>query len=153
MLTLASVTGIMLAFEPIADKMQEYRVQGADTMRLAGAVPIIKDNYKNVQKLVVDDNGFVILEWTNTAGSAKKSYINPLDGKILGEVKEQSEFFKWATALHRSLFLHETGRFLVGLASFLLILIGLSGIILVIQRQKGIHRFFAHIERLNWRIV
>ncbi|HTE27175.1 PepSY domain-containing protein [Flavitalea sp.] len=150
LLTLASVTGIMLAFEPIAGKMQEYRVHGAEKLSLAEVVPLVKNNYKDLQKLNVDDNGFVVLEWTDEAGIAKKSYIDPRDGKILGAVKEQSEFFKWATALHRSLFLHETGRFLVGLASFLLILIGLSGIILVIQRQKGILRFFAHIERLNW---
>jgi sulfite reductase (NADPH) flavoprotein alpha-component len=150
LLTLASVTGIMLAFEPIADKIQQYRVEGAENLPLAEVVPQLKKNYKDVQKLSVDNNGFVILEWTDTAGVAQKSYINPQNGKILGAVKEQADFFKWATALHRSLFLHETGRFLVGLASFLLILIGLSGIILVIQRQKGIRRFFAHIERVNW---
>jgi sulfite reductase (NADPH) flavoprotein alpha-component len=150
LLTLASVTGIMLAFEPIADKMQEYRVDGAENLALAEVVPVIRKSFKDVQKLNIDDNGFVILEWTDSAGLAQKSYINPQTGKILGPVKEQSEFFKWATALHRSLFLHETGRFLVGLASFLLILIGLSGIILVIQRQKSIKRFFSHIERLNW---
>jgi len=150
LLTLASVTGIMLAFEPMAGKAQSYRVERLDTLSLAEVVPVIKKNFKDVQKLSVDDNDFVILEWTNEAGAAQKSYIDPRTGKVLGAVKEQSAFFKWATALHRSLFLHETGRFLVGLSSFLLILIGLSGIILVVQRQKSILRFFSRIERANW---
>ncbi len=150
LLTLASVTGIILAFEPIADKSQSYYVQGSDTLRLAEVAPVIRGEYKDVQKLTIDDNDFVILDWTDTAGVAQKSYVDPRNGKILGAVKEQSAFFNWVTALHRSLFLKETGRFLVGLSSFLLILIGLSGMILVIQRQKGILRFFSHIERINW---
>ncbi|RYY18279.1 MAG: FAD-binding oxidoreductase, partial [Chitinophagaceae bacterium] len=150
LLTLASVTGIILAFEPIADKSQSYYVQGSDTMRLAEVAPVVREQYKDVQKLSVDDNEFVILDWTDTAGVAQKSYIDPRNGKILGAVKEQSAFFNWVTAFHRSLFLKETGRFLVGLSSFLLILIGLSGVVLVIQRQKGILRFFSHIERVNW---
>ena len=150
LLTLASVTGIILAFEPIADRSQSYYVQGSDTMRLAEVAPVVRAQYKDVQRLSIDDNEFVILDWTDIAGIAQKSYIDPRNGKILGAVKEQSAFFNWVTALHRSLFLKETGRFLVGLSSFLLILIGLSGVVLVIQRQKGILRFFSQIERVNW---
>jgi sulfite reductase (NADPH) flavoprotein alpha-component len=150
LLTLASVTGIMLAFEPIAEKSQNFYIKGTDTLPLSQVVPAVTRNYKDVQKLSRDDNGFVILDWTNSKGAAQKTYINPVTAAPLGPVAIQKPFFRWATALHRSLFIHETGRFLVALASFLLILIALSGIILVIQRQKNILRFFARIERVNW---
>ncbi len=150
LLTLASVTGVILAFEPIADKSQSYYVDGSDTVKLATVIPVIRENFDDVQKLVIDDDGFVVLSWTDTAVASRQSYVNPFDGKILGEVEQQSAFFNWMTALHRSLFLKETGRFLVGLASFLLILIVLSGIILIAQRQKGFLRFFSRIERVNW---
>ncbi|RYZ50281.1 MAG: FAD-binding oxidoreductase [Sphingobacteriales bacterium] len=43
--------------------------------------------------------------------------------------------------------MHETGRFLIGFTSFLLILIAISGMILVVHRQQSFKRFFAKIER------
>ncbi len=52
--------------------------------------------------------------------------------------------------MHRSLFLHETGRLIVGIVAFLLILVALSGIGLVVQRQKGFKRFFALIEKTSF---
>ena len=150
LLTLAAVTGIILAFEPISEKSQGYAVSDYDTLNLAEVVPVIRAKYKDVQKLSVDDNRFVILEWTSEAGLKQRSYVDPRTGKILGSLENQKPFFKWVTALHRSMFLHETGRFIVGLSAFLLILICISGIILVVQRQKGLRRFFAGIERINW---
>ncbi|RZK65921.1 MAG: FAD-binding oxidoreductase, partial [Pedobacter sp.] len=51
---------------------------------------------------------------------------------------------------HRSLFLHELGRFFVGFTSFLLLLIATSGTVLIIQRQRGVKRFFTKIVRENF---
>jgi sulfite reductase (NADPH) flavoprotein alpha-component len=150
LLTLASLTGIVLAFDPLTQQGQGCRVKDVEEITLAEAVPVIREKYKDVQKLSIDDYGFVTLEWTNEAGDAQRSYIDPRTGRSPGAVQQQSELFKWVTALHRSLFLHETGRFLVGLSAFLLILIVISGFILVIQRQKGLRRYFARIERDNW---
>ncbi|RYF92466.1 MAG: FAD-binding oxidoreductase, partial [Chitinophagaceae bacterium] len=147
LLTMASVTGIVLAVEAISVKAQGYKVDDFNSITLAEVIPVVKKQFQDVQDLKVDDNGFVILKWTNEDGDSKESFIDPRTGKILGEVKPQSEFYKWMTALHRSLFIHETGRFLIGLTSFLLILIAVSGMILVVQRQQSFKRFFARIER------
>ncbi|MCY1519874.1 sulfite reductase [NADPH] flavoprotein, alpha-component [compost metagenome] len=65
----------------------------------------------------------------------------------MGKVSSESVFFEWVTALHRSLFLHELGRFFVGLTAFLLLLITLSGIVLIIQRQGSFKRFFSRIVK------
>lgn len=46
---------------------------------------------------------------------------------------------------HRSLFLHETGRFFIGVISFLLFLISISGFVLVLKRQRGIRNFFSKV--------
>ncbi|MET0636759.1 MAG: PepSY domain-containing protein [Chitinophagaceae bacterium] len=146
-LTLASVTGIALAVDPVTSKMLDYRVADLDRVSLAQTIPVLKKKYNDLQKLSVDDNDFVILEWTNDDGQSQQSYIDPANGKVLGPVEKQSAFFQWMTSLHRSLFLHNTGRLIMAITAFLLILITVSGIILVVQRQKGFRRFFARIER------
>jgi sulfite reductase (NADPH) flavoprotein alpha-component len=45
------------------------------------------------------------------------------------------------------LFLHEAGRFFVGVISFLLLLISISGFVLVLKRQRGIRNFFSKVIR------
>ncbi|MCP9751459.1 PepSY domain-containing protein, partial [Ferruginibacter sp. HRS2-29] len=77
-------------------------------------------------------------------------YVDPQTGRQLGLRKKQNEFFQWVTSLHRSLFLHEAGRIFVGLTSFFLLLIALSGTILVIKRQRGVRRFFTKVVKDNF---
>ncbi|MCM5529636.1 PepSY domain-containing protein [Parasegetibacter sp. NRK P23] len=144
LLLLASVTGIVLAFDPLTDKAATHRVQDPSTVRLSEAVPLLKEKYGDVHELRME-KGALVLHWTDEAGNGEKSYVDARNGKELGAVEEQSSFFQWVTALHRSLFLHETGRLLMGITCFLLMLIVISGIILVVQRQKGILRFFARV--------
>ena len=150
LLTLASLTGIVLAFEPVIEKAQPYKVDGFDTITLAQTIPVVKEKLHNLQTLTVDENDFVIAKYADKDGNDKTAYINPVTGAVLGQTKKQSPLFEWTTSLHRSLFLHETGRLIVGITAFLLILIALSGIALVIQRQKGIRRFFAPIENTGF---
>lgn len=136
LLTLAAATGIILAVEPVMQKSQSYKAEGTDTLSLATTIPVLKEKYRDIAELTVDDNGFVIMD--------QKSYINPLTGVVIGTPQKQPAFFLWVTSFHRSLFLHETGRVITGVAAFLLILIVLSGIILILQRQK---RFFGKVEK------
>ncbi|WP_262919261.1 PepSY domain-containing protein [Niabella hibiscisoli] len=49
-----------------------------------------------------------------------------------------------------SLFIHETGRILMGITAFLLILIAVSGIFLVVQRQNGWKNFFSNVEKTSF---
>lgn len=149
LLTIAAVTGIILALEPLADKAQGYKTDGFDTVTLSTIVPIVKAKYKGIQTLSVDDNNYVTITYTNKDDRNEQLYINPLTADTLGTLKKKTAFFEWVTALHRSLFLHEAGRLIVGITSFLLILIVLSGIGLIIQRQKGIRHFFSPIEKTN----
>jgi sulfite reductase (NADPH) flavoprotein alpha-component len=147
---LASVTGIILAFDPLAQKTQPYRVGDFSSITLAEALPAIRKAHPDISSITVDHNQFVLLNGTDEDGENLSVYIDPRTGKILGSPVEQSEFFQWVTALHRSLFLKETGRFLIGLTSFLLLLIAVSGTVLVIQRQRGLKRFFTKIVRENF---
>lgn len=150
LLTLASLTGIILAFEPLSQKLQPYRVDNFSQLTLAQTLPVLKKNYAEISELSVDANHFVQIKGSDADGKNLTVYIDPQTGKILGTPAPQHEFFQWATALHRSLFLHEAGRFFIGLTAFLLLLITVSGTMLIIQRQRGIKRFFTRIVRDNF---
>jgi sulfite reductase (NADPH) flavoprotein alpha-component len=150
LLILASVTGIILSFEPVSQKLQPYLVEGFDEITLAQALPALRKTYPDISELSVDANQFVQIKASDADGKNLEAYVNPTNGKILGRPTKQSEFFAWVTALHRSLFIHETGRFFIGLTAFLLLLITVSGTMLIIQRQRGVKRFFTRIARDNF---
>ncbi|GAB3968773.1 hypothetical protein GCM10028806_13510 [Spirosoma terrae] len=150
LLILASVTGIILAFEPILQETQPYRVEGFSDIRLAQTLPVLKKNFSEISELTVDAHGFMQLTGRSADGKNLTVYVDPRTGSILGKPTPQSEFFQWVTALHRSLFLKEIGRFFIGLTAFLLVLITVSGTALIIQRQRGLKRFFTRIVRDNF---
>ncbi|MFT4015397.1 MAG: PepSY domain-containing protein [Agriterribacter sp.] len=146
-IALASITGIILSFEAVDNKIPSYEVQGFNTITLAESLPSLNKTFSEITEISVDEKHFVTLKGFNDDGDEINAYIDPRTGNILGAPQKQSDFFKWVTALHRSLFLHEAGRFFIGLTSFLLLLIALSGIILVVQRQHGLRRFFSRVVK------
>lgn len=150
LLTLASVTGIILAFQPVSEKLQPYRTDSFNQATLAQVLPTLRKTYPDITEISVDANHFVLAKGTDNNGKKLLAYIDPKTGKIVGTPGDKSEFFQWVTALHRSLFLHEVGRFFVGLTAFLLLLITVSGTALIIQRQRGVKRFFTKIARDNF---
>ncbi len=147
LLALASITGIILAFEPVSEKAQPYRAEDYNQLTLAQVLPMLRDTYPGISELSVNAHGFVQVTGSDNEGNTLLAYIHPRTGQVLGVPQQKNEFFQWVTNLHRSLFIHETGRFLIGLTAFLLLLITISGTILIIQRQRGIKRFFTRIVK------
>lgn len=146
MLILA-ITGVILAFDAVQEKTPPYRVDNFGDITLAQSLPALREAYFEVLQVTVDQNDFVVIEAMDEDGNPLKAYINPLTGEKLGEVIPKSQFIQWTTALHRSLFLKETGRTIVGIVSFLLLLITISGFILIIKRQQGFRHFFDKINK------
>jgi len=144
-LLLASVTGIILAVDAIQEKTLPFKAQNFDKITLEQTLPILKKEYAEITELSVDYNQFVTLKAIDADGNNVNAYIDPKTGKALGTPAKKSEFIQWITSLHRSLFLHETGRFFVGVISFCLLLISVSGFVLVLKRQRGIRNFFSKV--------
>ena len=144
---LASVTGIILAFEPVSQKIQPYRAADFNQITVAEMLPALKKSHSEITDVTVDANQFVIAKVIDDNGKNAEIYVDPKTGKAIGKVAEKNAFFQWVTTLHRSLFLHETGRIIIGITAFLLLLIATSGTVLVIQRQRGLKRFFTKIIR------
>ncbi|WP_158975418.1 PepSY domain-containing protein [Cellulophaga sp. L1A9] len=154
---LASVTGIILAFEPILEQIQPYKTTDLNQVSLAETITVFKDTYPEVIELEVDANEFVLANVITEEGESLSGYFNPQTAVFLGEEPEPSRFFQFITNLHRSLFLKSTGRFLVGFCSFLLFLISISGAVFVLKRQRSLKKFFAKIVNENfsqyWHVV
>lgn len=133
-LIIASVTGAILSFEPVYENSYPYRIKGADELPLSQVINTVVSQHEEVLSLHQDENGFVSL---TSFEYDQPVYINPYTAEVLGEEFETLEIFEFSRALHRSLFIHKTGRFLVGIASVFLVFMCISGLWLVVQKQGG----------------
>lgn len=147
-LLIAAVTGVILATDVVAEKtIYPYKVQNFNDITLAQSLSGLREIYPEITEISIDKNQFVILAGFDQDGNSVKAIVDPNNGNILGKPFQKSEFINQVTTLHRSLFLHDLGRFIVGIVSFLFLLIIVSGIILIIKRQKGISHFFSKINK------
>ena len=144
-LLLASITGTILAVDAIQQKIPSQRVENFDAITLDKTLPILRKIYPVITELSIDHNNFVTLQAIDNNGDDVNAYIDPTTGKIIGTPTKKSDFINWITSLHRSLFLHETGRLFIGINAFLLVLIAVSGFALVLKRQRGLRNFFSKI--------
>jgi len=146
-LLLLSVTGVILAIDAVNEKIPPYRIENIDSLNLSQTITGLRKIYPEIIEISVDHNQFVSIDAIDAEGNTVKGYIDPQTGKYLGAQKNKTQFVQWTTALHRSLFLKVTGRIIIGIASFLLFLITISGLVLIIKRQQGVRHFFAKINR------
>ena len=145
-LLMASLTGVILAFEPISNAMKPYDVADIDELSLAKTISNLQSEYIEVLSLEVDTK-FVSASVITSEGDLENIYIDPNTGKKLGTVEERAPIFTFTTNLHRSLFLKSIGRFFVGLVSLLLCFISITGILLLIKRQGGVKRIFSKVQK------
>ena len=146
-LFILSITGVILAVDAINEKSPSYKVANFEDITLAQVLPTLRENYAEIIEIKVDHNDFVTIDAMDEDGNSIQSYIDPNTGKNIGKIIPKSDFINWTTALHRSIFLKETGRAIIGIVSFLLLLISFSGLILVIKRQNGIINFFTKVNK------
>ncbi len=146
-LLLLAVTGVILAVDAVNEQRSSYRAENIDSLDLSQTLPNLRKIYPEIVELTIDYGQFVSIDAVDTKGSSVKGYIDPKTGKFLGEKDNKSQFVQWVTALHRSLFLKVTGRVIIGVVSFLLFLITVSGLVLILKRQQGVRNFFAKINR------
>ena len=142
---IASLTGIVLTFEPISNQLKPFHIPEAKEQSIAKSIEVLNSNYEDIIEIKIDKNHFVLASVITHEGNNETFYINPINGKKLGNTIEKSKVFQFATNLHRSLFLKSTGRFFVALTSFLLFLIALSGFVLIIKRQGNLKKVFYKI--------
>lgn len=148
-LLVASITGAILAIEPISNKLLPYNIAQANELSLTETLTNLNAKYDEILHISTDRNGFVSVS-AIVNGENEQFYVDPFTGNKLGPLIEKAPIFQFSTSLHRSLFLKTPGRFLIGLVSLLLFLITVSGIALIAKRQGGLRYFFAPVVRENF---
>lgn len=146
----ASLTGIILAFEPIFNRLKPMKSVHFEEVTLGETISVLKEKYAEVLTLEIDDNSFVKAEVIDNEGDNSVFYIDPKTAEKIGDVFKRSEVFHFSQTLHRSLFLGMLGRGMMAIVSFLLMLIAISGMILIIRKQKSWKRFFHGIVKENF---
>ncbi|WP_299325471.1 PepSY domain-containing protein [uncultured Maribacter sp.] len=146
-LIVASVTGIILAVEPISHQAKGYAVENWEEVSLATTIDALKNSYDEVLELEVESSGFVKASVLTMEMETLDIYVNPITGEQLGEVEERPYIYTFATNVHRSLFLKSIGRFFVGLISLLLCIIAITGLVLLAKRQGGFLKLFSKVQK------
>lgn len=146
---IAAITGIILAIEPISDKLKNFNQADLSTVSVGETISNLQQNYPEIITVEVDKNDFVTASVITVDGDNQRFYINPITGKKIADIPERNPIFEFTTNLHRSLFLKSTGRFLVGFFSLLLFLISATGFILIAKRQGGFSKIFTKVVKEN----
>ena len=149
-LILASLTGAILAFEPITDSLKNYSINNLNEISLKETLRVLDKKFKEVYEIQISTEDFVSAKVLTFSNQTEEIYFNPINGETLENVKPKSKFFTFFTNLHRSLFFKKIGRIFVGLISFILSLITLTGLVLLVQRQGGISKIFKEIKENNF---
>ncbi|MFK8268577.1 PepSY domain-containing protein [Capnocytophaga cynodegmi] len=147
---IASVTGMILAFEPIVNYSKSLKSVDLDGITLKETIISLKEKYPEILTLKIEENDFVQAEVIDNDGNNSVFYINPKTAEKVGETFKRADIFTFSQTLHRSLFMGKAGRIIMAVASFLLILIVISGIFLIIRKQKNWKHFFHNIVKENF---
>lgn len=137
-LLMATVTGIILAIDPIQQELQPLGVDGARKVPVADLLAVVEDKYETILDIEMLPNDAVKIATMDMDPAKDGAFIiDPFTGDRIGEVPESSAFFQWVTNLHRSLFLKSTGRLIVGITSLLFLISIVTGLILLLRREGG----------------
>lgn len=144
---IASVTGIVLAIEPISNEIKPLKSFHFQEVTLGETLTTLRERYLEVMTVEIDDNHYVLADVVDNNGNAQSIYIDPKTGEKIGDTFKKATIYQFATTLHRSLFMGIFGRVLIAITAFLLMIIAVTGIVLVIKRQKSWKHFFHTIVK------
>lgn len=146
----AAVSGVILSVEPIHRELQAPHRSGMSGILLADLLERLSQEYESVFELEVSEEGAIRVSTFDSDPEKNGDFIiDPLTGKKWGELPPPNPFFQGVTSFHRSLFLKSTGRIIVGIFSFLFLLILITGLLLLIKRDGGIRTLISRTRPTN----
>ena len=111
-LIIASLTGAILAFEPITDSLKNYSINNLNEISLKETLNVLDKKFKEVYEIQITNEDFVSAKVLTFSNQTEEVYLNPINGETLEKLKPKSKFFSFFTNLHRSLFFKKIGRVL-----------------------------------------
>ncbi len=138
LISVIAMTGAYLAFEPVINQFSVAQNSGLSVADIAG---ITVDHNPQVERIERKANGEFIIHAVSQ--DIPTSSVLDLQTNQLLPKEKPSELTQFFTELHRSLFLADFGRGVIGFGAFLLILISYSGLALLAKRMGGWRKIFA----------
>ncbi len=143
-LLLATVTGVILAFDPIQKEWAPLSVPGVRSLSVADLLHELDGQYETILDVEMLDNDAVKISTIDMDEAKNGDFIiNPFTGERIGDIPESNPFFQTVTNLHRSLFMKSTGRMLVGITAFLFLMSIITGLLLLWKREGGLRGLFS----------
>ncbi len=147
-LFLASVSGFILGIEALLDQTKPQVIESLEEHSLKATLEALDANIKEIFEISITQKNYVIVQGITEYGF-ERFYIDPETGLKINNVTPTLPFFRQVRNLHRSLFLKNTGRVIVGVISFLLILLSITGGILLTRRIGGVKQLFSLTREKN----
>ena len=147
-LSIASISGFFLGVEALLDHSKNYTFSDLDEVKLQDHINALETHFDEIYDIQKTTKNALIVEG-ELNNTFSRVYVHPITGNPLGKVGSPFPFFTFMRGLHRSLFLKETGRIIVGAVAFLLMLLSLSGLLLLFQRLGGLLQFFKFTRDQN----
>ena len=99
----ASVTGVILALEPLKEFSKGYAVTDLSEVSVAETVSALRSENSEVLYVEIDSNDFVLASVINNEGKSESVYVNPSTAEVLGKSERKPWIFEFSKNLHRSL--------------------------------------------------
>ena len=144
-LIILSITGLILSFYPINDKLSKFHQDELDNITVSSFIQKVQTHNHEIIEINVLKNGFLTVKALDKKGQTTKFYANPKNGENLGELKKESSLLVLSRNIHRSLLWKKNGRIIIGIVSILLLVIAISGGFLVLKKQLSIKNFYSKV--------
>ena len=91
----ASITGSLLALEPISEASKSYVIPDLDAIYISDTIENLEHKFPEVLEIEVLANNSVKASVFTIDGISENIYINPRTGDTLGDVPSRSIFFSF----------------------------------------------------------
>ena len=91
-LIIASLTGIILSFEPIQDRLRPEYLSNYKEIPLSETIENISSHCNEIIYLEKTNQGFLSGQIINKENKNETVYFNPISGKKIGHIKEKKKY-------------------------------------------------------------
>lgn len=136
------ITGAILAIDPVQQAFEAPAVP--DDLPVATLVERVLRTVPSAEEIRRLPSGAIAV-FSFAGDQPQASYIDPVDGKVLGAWR-RTTLPRWVKSLHRSLLLGDTGRWVTAGVAATMGLLCISALALLLRRMGGWRRLTARVR-------
>ena len=136
------VSGAILAFDPVQQAWQAPAA--ADDLPVAKLAERVTRTIPGVEEIRHLPSGAIVV-FSFEGDQARASYVDPVDGRILG-AWQPSALPRWVKNLHRSLLLGDAGRWGAAGIALAMAVLCVSALVLLLRRMGGWRQLAARVR-------